>query len=268
MIAVRQQRRSNAIHHGQLTAQPVEPRLSGRLRPPYTRCGRGSRRPAGGFTLLEVMVAVAIFALIATMAYGGLNSVIRQSEVVAQQTDRLLALQRGLARLRGDLQQALDRPRRDSRGTMTPAFIGANPGQSDELLHFTRLGQDNPWLAPRGQLARVQWRLAGQTLQRHVAAPVDGAAAPDDRDWQSVIRDVTAMELHFYDQENQAHPFWPPANQPDAGLPRAVEIMLHGRQTSAIRITTALVADWPAHPPGFDADADDADADNDKTAGP
>ncbi|HZJ82066.1 MAG TPA: type II secretion system minor pseudopilin GspJ [Guyparkeria sp.] len=216
--------------------------------------------PATGFTLLEVLVAVAIFILIAMMAYGGLNSVIRQSEIVDQQAERLLVLQRGLAQLRSDLQQSLDRPVRDARGTMTAAFIGANPGQSGDLFALTRLGHDNPWFAPQGQLARIRWRLAGETLQRYAAAPIDGAAEPDDRDWESMIEDVTAMELRYYDQENDAHPLWPPVNHSDAGLPQAVEIMLYSHQMPPIRITAALVDNWPTNPPGFDPDAENGGA--------
>lgn len=211
---------------------------------------------AAGFTLLEVLVAVAIFSLIAMMAYGGLNSVIRQSEIVDQQAERLLVLQRGLAQLRSDLQQSLDRPVRDARGTMTAAFIGANPGQSGDLFTLTRLGHDNPWFAPQGQLARIRWRLAGETLQRYAAAPADGAAEPDDRDWENMLEDVTAMELRYYDQENDPHPLWPPVNHSDAGLPQAVEIMLYSHQMPPIRITAALVSNWPTNPPGFDPDAE------------
>lgn len=241
-------------HRGQLGLSPSMPLGSYPGIRPY------NGPPATGFTLLEVLVAVAIFILIAMMAYGGLNSVIRQSEIVDQQAERLLVLQRGLAQLRSDLQQSLDRPVRDARGTMTAAFIGANPGQSGDLFALTRLGHDNPWFAPQGQLARIRWRLAGETLQRYAAAPIDGAAEPDDRDWESMIEDVTAMELRYYDQENDAHPLWPPVNHSDAGLPQAVEIMLYSHQMPPIRITAALVDNWPTNPPGFDPDAENGGA--------
>ena len=42
-----------------------------------------------GFTLLELLVELGIFALLATMAYSGLDSVMKARQVTNQHADRL-----------------------------------------------------------------------------------------------------------------------------------------------------------------------------------
>lgn len=205
------------------------------------------RTRRAGFTLLELLVAIAVFALMAAMAYGGLNSVMRQSEIVDGEADRLADFQQGLQRLRDDLTLAIDRPVRDSQGSPLPAFVGDD--RDGTILAFARLGAENPWLAAQGQIERVEWRLDDGRLQRRAAVPADGAAIADRADWRTWLS-VERLEARFYDGDDRAHPQWPPANRPQAGLPRAVELVLIPRQSPPLRMTVALVGDWPESAPG------------------
>lgn len=222
-------------------------------RPP--RSASGAHAASGGFTLLELLVAVAVFALVAVMAYGGLDSVIRQSEIVSGQSERLTDFQHGLDRLQGDLTFAIDRPVRDSRGSPVSAFIGGS-GEESTLLELTRLGAANPWAAPRGQTERVEWRLDGDRLQRRASSPPDGAAVEREDDWRTWLA-VERVEATYFDTDNNAYPQWPPANRPDARLPRAVELRLHPSQTPPLRLTVALPGDWPDTAPGAPASEND-----------
>lgn len=202
-----------------------------------------------GFTLLELLVAVAVFALMAVMAYGGLDSVVRQSEIVEGEADRLAEFQNGLHRLRADLGMAIDRPVRDSGGSPERSFVGeANDGR---LLAFTRLGSANPWLEPRGQIERVEWRFHEGSLQRRSWAPVDGASVGGE--WKDRLA-VERVEVTFFDSDNNSYPQWPPANRPDLRLPRAVELRVIPRQAPQMRLTVALVDDWPERSLGNEED--------------
>lgn len=205
-----------------------------------------------GFTLLELLVAIAIFALVAVMAYGGLNTVIQQSGIVQAETNRLTVRQQGLRVLRQDLAFAIDRPVRDALGGVVPPFQGGG----NTLLSLTRMGAENPWGTPRSQMARVFWRLSGDTLERAELMPVDGTMNDSAHPlvWQPLLNGVEHLKLTFYDANNQAFEIWPPPNQPDAGLPKATAVDIALAQMPPLRLTIEQVVDWPASvsepPPG------------------
>jgi len=68
---------------------------------------RRHRRPAAGFTLLEVLLAIAIFASLSLAAYEVLQGVLRNDEVTRNQVSRLGEVQRASAVLARDFQQAV-----------------------------------------------------------------------------------------------------------------------------------------------------------------
>jgi general secretion pathway protein J len=196
-----------------------------------------------GFTLLELLVAIVIFALVGVMAYGGLNTVIKQSAIVQSQTEALAQTQAGLRQMRRDLTFALDRAARDALGGEVPEFAGGGMN----LLTLTRLGASNPWDAAQSQLVLVRWRLDQGNLERAEFIPADGAIgnSATDPDWQVMLRGVQHIALVFFDSNNQSMADWPPINQPSAGLPKAVEVQLTLDQMPPLRMTVAPVADWP-----------------------
>ncbi|ANJ67423.1 type II secretion system protein GspJ [Halothiobacillus diazotrophicus] len=200
-------------------------------------------RRQSGFTLLELLVAIAIFAFVAVMAYGGLNTVIRQGGIVQAATKALTVRQQGLRVLQQDLAFAVDRPVRDVLGGQVPAFLGG----ATDLLTLTRLDAANPWDKPRSQMARVFWRLTGKTLERAVLMPVDGTVNDSARPlvWHPLLTGVEALTLRFYDANNQSFEVWPPPNAPDAGLPKATELNITLAQMPPLRLTVPQVADWP-----------------------
>lgn len=200
-------------------------------------------RRQSGFTLLELLVAIAIFALVAVMAYGGLNTVIRQGGIVQAETNALTMRQQGLRVLQQDLAFAVDRPVRDALGGQVPAFQGGGT----ELLTLTRLDAANPWGKPRSQMARVFWRLTGDTLERALLMPVDGTVNDSAHPlvWHPLLKGVEALTIRYYDVNNQAFEIWPPPNAPDVGLPKATEVTITLAQMPPLRLTVSQVADWP-----------------------
>lgn len=201
------------------------------------------QRSSRGFTLLELLVAIAIFAFVGVMAYGGLNTVIDQSRIVDQQAQTLHATQRGLALMRQDIRFAIDRMARDALGGEVPEFSSS----SANLLTLTRTGEANPWDEDHSQLALVRWRLVGKKLERAAVSPVDGVIGNTAMTvpWHTILTGVQSLSMTFYDQKNQAVIDWPPPNEPSAGLPKAVEIHLRLSSLPPLRMTVALMGDWP-----------------------
>jgi len=122
-----------------------------------------------GFTLLELVVAIAVFAVIAAMAYAGLRSILDSRQQVDAALDRLAELQRAVELLSDDLRQIVPRTVRDNQGA-DEAALRVLHGRASRLL-FTRAGHANPLGLPRSSLQRIAYDLEGQTLVRRAYRP-------------------------------------------------------------------------------------------------
>jgi len=118
-----------------------------------------------GFTLLELLVAMAIFAILGTLALSGYTELQRQSEYAEQRLERLREVQRAMQTIAQDLGQIEPRPIREPLGeTLLPAVLAT---ESIEYgLQFTRAGWSNTAGLPRPTLQRVGYRLDGEGLWR------------------------------------------------------------------------------------------------------
>lgn len=133
------------------------------------------RDAAAGFTLVEVMVALMIFAMIAVAGVSLLAFSVRAQRATGVAADDMAAVNRLSAILTADLAQAQDRPTRDMGGARLPAFAGANGG--DPLLRFVRGGWSNPDGAARADLQKVEYRFVDGAVERIGYPALDGAAA-------------------------------------------------------------------------------------------
>ena len=123
--------------------------------------------------MIEVMIAVAIFAVIAAISYATLSQYIVVREKVSLSYERIQALQRSLLLIERDLRYLTNRPVRDEYGDEEMAFMIDNEfGLPGELLRFTTAEPDfqNLGLA---RLIRVVWRLEDGELYRDVWTALD-----------------------------------------------------------------------------------------------
>ena len=178
-----------------------------------------------GFTLLEIVVALAIFAVLSVMAYGGLDQVLRARDASDRTMERLSELQLAWSLIGRDLEQAAPRGIRDGFGDPQPPMsIGG-----DNLIELTRGGWPNPLRRPRGHLQRVAYHLDGEVLQRLSWNVLDRAQDSEPR-VSDLLTGVTAVELRFMDQQGVWGSQWPPEGNPDNGqqtpLPRGMEVII------------------------------------------
>lgn len=196
-----------------------------------------------GFSLLELLVAMAVFAMMTTLAYAGLNAVITSVDVIENQQQESRTLHRALMLMQQDLQMTIDRPVRDRLGGQAAAF---STETGDGLFHLTRLGRANPYQQPVSQLVRVGWRLQGDALQRISWAPVDGdslESLPDSR-WQTQAEGIESVTLWVFDSEQRRQRHWPLPGVEES-LPQAVMLQITPKQGPGLQITSALPRDWP-----------------------
>ncbi len=131
-----------------------------RVDKPQSRC---LVRPLG-FTLIEVLIALAITAFVATIAYTSLSSVISGVESTRAAATRNYELNRALMILTRDLRQFTARSVTDEFGVRESALSGGELSRS--LLSFTRSGWNNPNGHKRSNLQRVNYRVEDNALWR------------------------------------------------------------------------------------------------------
>ncbi|MFW5662001.1 MAG: type II secretion system minor pseudopilin GspJ [Oceanicaulis sp.] len=160
-----------------------------------------------GFSLIEVLAAVAVFALVSTLSVGMLGAALRGQEQTEAAIERINAAQRIAALLKDDVGQAVPRPVRDAEGQEDPrVFAGSiagveavrGLGEAREILVLTRTGWANPGgVQPRSGLQRVSWLYDGDRLWREVL-PYPDAARASEPVRRLVAEGVRDLELGFY----------------------------------------------------------------------
>jgi len=159
-----------------------------------------------GFTLLELLISLVIFAILSTMSYMGLQSVLTAKAVTEAHTDRLIRLQTAFTFMQRDIEQATSRSIRDSFGDEQAALVAGAFGQT--LLELTRTGWRNPTGAARSSLQRVGYKLEEEKLLRVSWSMVDqpSDSPPFER---ILIEQVKDLEFRYLDKDKEWHTTWP-----------------------------------------------------------
>lgn len=204
-----------------------------------------------GFTLIEVMVAVAISLVIATLSYGFLSSAITAKDSSDEALVTVNQLETVFQLLATDLHHVVDRDLPSAAVGLgsedpAPAFMGgdstnrgANYLLGDYVLRFARDGWANPLQQPRSDLQRVGYRWFDGQLWRDYWPERNQPLDEEPTGQRLLIDDVKAIRIRFLPfsakQVNGAawQNVWPPqeenqqaANGVDRTLPAAVEITL------------------------------------------
>ena len=187
------------------------------------------RQRQHGFTLFELLVAVAILAIISAMAYSGLIQVEDARKQLTDTETRLSAIQLAFLNFERDIQQVVHRPIRNQYDTLRPSVAG----QGEYLMELTRGGVRNPAHVARSLLQRVAYMVENDNLERLSWSVLD--QAQDSQPAKLVLlKKITSIEIRFLDTSGEWSTYWPPqttsntnvaALPPDA-FPRAVSVKL------------------------------------------
>ena len=191
---------------------------------------RASRTDAasaeGGFTLLEVLVALAIFALASVIAYSGLDSVASTKGALEKEIRFWRELGLVFDRMEADFLQSVPQPLREAPEVLRPPVRGGNLGGGDgeNAGFFIELIRHD---ADRAQV-RVRYLCERRTLTLRVspahllaATGVDAAGRPLDT---PLLGAVERCETAFLTAANAWLDSWP--GDQSLARPRAIRLRL------------------------------------------
>jgi general secretion pathway protein J len=217
----------------------------------------GAANGQRGFTLLEVLIAVTITALIGIGVWQVVDAVINSRERVNKVAEEFEAIQRAVLLIERDLGQVVNRRVRDIYGDSRLAFTSREDAYA---LNLTRQGWRNPIGKRRSELQRAAYEFTGDELHRRYWPMLDRGQESEGRD-QILLDGLTDFRLRFMDADGNWQESWPldsafqqaTANAQSGGsaepvpLPRGVEVVIVHEQYGDITRIIAL--------PDFDLDA-------------
>lgn len=183
-------------------------------------------RRSSGFTLLEMVVAIGIFAVIAAISYGSLNNFLDARAQIDERREGISALQTTMALMEQDVRYAVDRTVRDQFGDTEAAFIAGGDSvlATGELLRMT-IAQPAVGAGSKHQLKRVSWRLNDGGLSRVTWRVLERDI--DSAEYERLLLEsVENIEFKYFgfneDDELETVGEW----LEETGLPAGVEVRL------------------------------------------
>ena len=178
-----------------------------------------SNSTANGFTLIEIMLALLIFAIIAVITSSVMITVFNTRDAVNQQMQRLAQLQLTVILLQRDFTQAVLRSTLDNQGSRQPGFVG-----DAKQVSFISMGYHNPEAREQqSQLQKVEYILKDGNFIRRTWQQLDQAPQSQASD-RILLSRVNSIELNYLSQEQQVLPFW--NSQAHSHLPKAIILSL------------------------------------------
>lgn len=196
-----------------------------------------TKRRSRAFTLLEVLIAISIFAVVGIGANQMLRTIIDSHQRTLEATDAIRDVTRALMMLDRDLSQIVPRAIRDEYGEpLSPLMLQTGT----YFIEFTRTGRNNPASLPRSSLQRVAYQLnADGVLERYTWLVLDRAEDSTPRR-QELLSGVTGFRVNALDADGETTDGWPSIDQA-AAMPLALEVFVETESLGEIRKVVALV---------------------------
>ena len=160
-----------------------------------------TKSQAKGFTLIEVLLSLMVFAMLGLAIYSVLSNTIKGHETVQSQNNTLTALQRTFAMMEADIVQMSQRQVRVDGEEPQKVFLRSGEYMFDSEsigFGFVRDGWTNPGLVlPRSELQQVAYRVIENKLQRLYFNFVDHESGTEPK-VQNLVLGVSAIQLQYF----------------------------------------------------------------------
>ncbi|NDW21287.1 type II secretion system minor pseudopilin GspJ [Alteromonas hispanica] len=202
-----------------------------------------------GFTLIEILVAMAIFTLIGLASTGLLTTVIDSNTLSQERFEKLQLLQRAMVTIERDIQQAVSRSVRVEGEKREIVMAGGEvEGSDDDGIGFVRGGWHNPQLMlPRSTLQYVAYRLRDNQLERLYSNYVDNVIGYEPK-VRVLLDEIESFKVEFLAGNNSSSTVeedddikWSESYQGKV-LPRAVAIEFVSKDFGLLRREFTLIS--------------------------
>lgn len=200
-------------------------------------------RKSAGFTLLEVMVAMFIAAIMLALGYSAINQAAKERDNLNAKQARVTEIQRGMRVVAQDFAQMIARTARDTEGggNIQAAVIATN--KDDTLITFSRAGWSNPAGVQRPAEQRVRYRFIDGSLVREHWLSVDPALNAQPRQ-RILLTKVKSATIRFLDPVSRNwRDDWPAVTSASGPVSAANIDQLLRTRPLAIELTLVL-EDW------------------------
>jgi general secretion pathway protein J len=196
-----------------------------------------------GFTLLEILIAMAIFTLIGFASTGLLSTVIDSNSLSGERVDKLQAMQRAMTIIERDIQQIIPRPVRLDGEKNDVVIQGGIGDESDaDSLRFVRAGWLNPqFILPRSTLESVSYQLVEKRLERLSGNYLDNAIGFEPKE-RVLLDDVSDFRVEFFVGDTKDGELNWRDSYTGAVLPQAIAVEIETDTFGIIRREFSLVA--------------------------
>ncbi|OGT54721.1 MAG: type II secretion system protein GspJ [Gammaproteobacteria bacterium RIFCSPHIGHO2_12_FULL_41_15] len=184
-----------------------------------------TNQPQSGFTLIEILIALAIFAIIGIICATAIRHMVDMHDRISKVNQRLAEVQIALVLMQRDMQEMIDRPVLDANAhSIASILLGGNS------LTFTNSSNiDLTELSSHSNLQRISYQLAGSQLVRQVWPVLDQPDTPSPPIQQPLLTGITQLNFQLVDNKGRPQSVWPPPDTPateGTPMPRAVIMTL------------------------------------------
>ena len=190
-----------------------------------------------GFTLLEVLVAMSIFAVIGLGANQMLRTVIQAHKGTQKQIESFSAYTKAFSVMDRDFSQLIPRPIKDQYGDMRPALV---VGEDSYQIEFSRTGWNNPLKLKRSNIQRVAYQLTDENELKRIFWLVLDRAEDSEPIEQTLLTDVEDFRVNLLDAEGDSTDDWENVEN-SASLPLGVEVIVTSEIFGDVRKVFAFV---------------------------